>query len=221
VKQAQRSWERIERLRKESAVAQQQADDAQSELESATAAFEASQARFALLDSPPRADEVRLAKARIRAAEAELQLAEINVDRCTLRAPSNAQILDLNTEVGELTGPEATKAPVTLADTSSLRVRAFIEEFDAPKVQPGMKAKVTADGLPDQTFEGVVASLSPQMTLKQLTTDHAGERLDIKTREVWIDLGPSVVHCEYSPSLVVGLRVDVEIATLSAEKREP
>ncbi|RIK80367.1 MAG: hypothetical protein DCC68_11080 [Planctomycetota bacterium] len=219
LKQAQRSWERIERLRRESAVAQQQADDQQSEVETATAALEAAQARFALLDSPPRADEVRLARARIRAAEAELQLAEINLDRCTLRAPGPAQILDVNAQVGELTGPAAEKAPIALADTSRLRVRAFVEEYDAPRVQPGMKAKITADGLPNQEFTGQVAALSPQMSRKILTNDQPGERLDIKTREVWIDL--SAPTPPQTANLVVGLRVDVVIESPHEEPRNP
>ncbi len=211
LKQAQRSWERIERLRRESAVAQQQADDQQSMLETATAEYEAAQARFALLDSPPRADEVRLARARIRASEAELELAQINLDRCTLRAPTPAQVLDLSAEVGELTGPTSAKPPITIADTSSLRVRAFIEEYDAPRVRVGMKVQVAADGLPGRELEGKVVRLSPQMTRKQFTNDQPGERLDIKTREIWIDL---TLPQNQSPAsgLVVGLRVDVILA---------
>lgn len=204
LKQAQRSWERIERLRRESAIAQQQADDQQFQVETLTAEYEAAQAKFAQLDSPPRADEVRLARARIRAAEAELELAQINLDRCTLRAPTTAQILDLNTEVGELTGPAATKAPITLADTTRLRVRAFVEEFDAPRVVAGMKAEITADGIDGDPLSGTIATVSPQMTRKQLTTDLPGERVDMKTREVWIDLQRP------SNAWVIGLAVDVQ-----------
>lgn len=218
LKQAQLSWERIQRLRRESAVAQQQADDQLSLLETATAEYEAAEARFKLLDSPPRADEVRLARARIRAGEAELELAKINLDRCTLRAPSPAQILDLSAEVGELTGPTSTRPPITLADTSRLRVRAFIEEYDAPRVREGMSVSVAADGLPDRELAGKVVRLSPQMIRKQFLNDQPGERLDIKTREIWIDLLPPPDESppdESAGGLVVGLRVDVILAVLS------
>jgi multidrug resistance efflux pump len=208
LKQAQRSWERIERLRRESAIAQQQADDQQFLVEALTAEHEAAQAKFAQLDSPPRADEVRLARARIRAAEAELELAQINLDRCTLRAPTPAQILDLNTEIGELTGPAATRAPITLADTTRLRVRAFVEEYDAPRVTAGMNVLVSADGIPNQQFPGKVLQLSPQMSPKNLLNDQPAERVDIKTREVWIELAPPAKP-HSTVGLVVGLRVDV------------
>jgi multidrug resistance efflux pump len=219
LKQAQKSWERIERLRRESAVAQQQADDQQSLLEAATAEYEAAEARFKLLDSPPRADEVRLARARIRAGEAELELAKVQLDRCTLRAPTSAQILDVSAEVGELAGPTSTRPPITLADTSRLRVRAFVEEYDAPRVREGMIALITADGIAGDGLKGQVTRLSPQMTRKQFTNDQPGERLDVKTREVWIDLDVPAGG-EVDRELVVGLRVDVVLdAILEAERR--
>jgi hypothetical protein len=41
------------------------------------------------------------------------------------------------------------------------------------------------------------------MTFKPLTTDAPGERLDTKTREIWITLKQPAAE------LVVGLRVDV------------
>jgi multidrug resistance efflux pump len=210
LKQARRAWERIEQLRRESAVAQQQADDHQYQVETVTAEVEAAQARLAFLEAPPRLDEVRQARAKVKAAEAELELARINLDRCTLKAPSRARILDVEAKVGELTGPESKQPSITLADTSRLRIRAFVEELDAPKVQVGQPAKITADGLPTESFTGQVTHLSPKMTAKPFNTDAPGERLDTKTREVWITLDQAAAE------LVIGLRVD---ATLKQDTR--
>lgn len=220
LKQAQRSWERIDRLRRESAIAEQQADDQQFLVETMTGEYEAAKARLALLESPPRADEVRTARARIRAAEAELELAKVQLDRCTLRAPSPGQILDLNAKIGELTGPTDATPPITLADTSRLRVRAFVEEYDAPRVAENMPATITADGIAGEGLAGKVVRLSPQMTRKQFTNDQPGERLDVKTREVWIDLDVSGIDAA-AQGLVVGLRVDVVLAPTLDTARGP
>jgi ABC exporter DevB family membrane fusion protein len=203
LKQAKRAWDRIEQLRRESAVAQQQADDYQYEYETMVAQVEAAQARQAFVEAPPRADELRQARAKVKSAEAELELARITLDRCTLKSPCRARILDVDVEPGELVGPECKETPIILADTNQLRIRAFVEELDAPRVQVGQPATVTADGLSGQTFTGQVTHLSPRMTFKPLTTDAPGERLDTKTREVWITLN------QPSPEMVVGLRVDV------------
>lgn len=214
LKQARRAWERIEQLRRESAIAQQQADDQQYQVETVTAEVEAAQARLAFLQSPPRPDEVRHARAKVKAAEAEMELARIHLDRCILKAPCRSRILDVEIEPGELTGPESKQPSVTLADTSRLRIRAFVEELDAPRVQVGQPAKVTADGLPNESFTGQVTHLSPKMTYKPLTTDAPGERLDTKTREVYITLDQPAAE------LVVGLRVDVVLRPIAAEGDE-
>ena len=82
-------------------------------------------------------------------------------------------------------------------------VRAFVEELDAPRIQVGTSAQITADGLPGRTFKGRVVRLSPMMGPKQAFSDRPAERHDTKTREVWVDLGAS------SDGLIFGLRVDV------------
>ncbi|MCL4190544.1 MAG: hypothetical protein KJZ87_02270, partial [Thermoguttaceae bacterium] len=107
---------------------------------------------------------------------------------------------------------------VILTDSSRYRVRAFVEELEAPRVRAGMQATAVADGLAGQTFRGRVSQLSPRMSRKSMWTDDPGERYDTKAREIWIDLEPA-------GDLVVGLRVDVMIdpagEDLSAETGNP
>ena len=68
---------------------------------------------------------------------------------------------------------------------------------------PTMQAlRVTADGLRGRELPGTLC-LSPRMDNKSLWNDHPSERLDTKTREVWIEL-------DNLPS-VVGLHHDVVI----------
>ncbi len=90
-----------------------------------------------------------------------------------------------------------------LADTSRYRVRAFVEEMDAGDVRIGMAAKIRADGPAARECHGRIARLSPRMEDKSLWNDRPAERLDTKTREIWIDLD--------DPPSVIGLRVDVVI----------
>jgi hypothetical protein len=92
-----------------------------------------------------------------------------------------------------------------MADTSRFRVRAFVEELDAPNVRVGQQAVITVDGLPGREFHGPVTRLNPRMGPKTLWSDHPTERQDTRTREVWIDLD------EPTSGLVLGLRVDVFI----------
>jgi HlyD family secretion protein len=166
----------------------------------------AAKARMELIQTPARPDEVRIEKARIQAAKARLMLAQVQLDRTKLRAPCAGQILRNELNAGELIGPNAPEPAVVMADTSRFRVRAFVEEMDAPRVQVGMTAKIVADGLPGEEFHARVSRLSPRMSRKELRSDRPAERYDTKNREVWLDLLDG-------KAWLVGLRVDVVIAT--------
>lgn len=204
LERAELAWKRIRELQGAKAVSPQEVDDQRTAVAALAAEVEAAKAAADLLEAPPRDDEIHLHQARVAAAQARLELAKVQLQRCTLRSPIQGQVLKVDAEPGELTGPEAPRPVIVLADTRRFRVRAFVEEYDAPRLAAGLAARVTADGLPGREFPGRVASLSPHMSRKELWSDHPAERYDTKTREVWIDL-------DHAEGLVVGLRVDVAI----------
>jgi multidrug resistance efflux pump len=204
MEQAQLSLTRTKRLRLESAVSQQEVDELNSKYRSLEGQVRAAKSRADLLNAPARADELAICDAKIAAAQSRLELAKVALERTALKALAPGQILRINVEPGELTGPESPQPTIILADTSRFRVRAFVEELDAPRLRPGMPVVVVADGLADQSFKGRVVQLSPRMTAKQIWNDDPAEQHDTKAREIWIDL-------EDSANLVVGLRVDVTI----------
>jgi hypothetical protein len=189
-------------------VSQQEADDQRTLVASLKAAAAAAKARLELLEAPARPDEVRMDQARIEAAKAQRDLANVQLERTKLCSPGMGQILKINAEAGELTGPTSPEPAVVMADTSRFHVRAFVEELDAPRVRVGMTARIVADGLPGRELKGRVIRLSPRMSRKELRSDDPHERQDVKTRDVWLDL-------EGGEGLVVGLPVDVIISAAS------
>jgi HlyD family secretion protein len=203
LQRAKLTWQRIEELlRKQSATAQE-ADDQRTLVAALTAETEAAYAHLQWLDSPARADEIKMETARVQQAKARWKLAEVQFDRTRLRAPFAGEILKINAEVGELAGPASPDPAVVMADTSRGYVRAFIEEMDARRVRVGMPARMTIAGSQEEQLQGRIVRLSPRMEDKSLWNDHPTERLDTKTREIWIELD------EHLP--VIGLRVDVVI----------
>ncbi len=210
LKNAETAWERIRQLRADNAIAQQEADNRHANFLTLQAEVAAAKARVDLLQAPPREDELQMAVARVEAARARLELAQIQLERTQLKSPLRGQVLEINLDAGELTGPDATGPAAIVADTSRTRVRAFVEELDAARVHVGMSAVVMADGLPGREFTGRVEQISPHMTRKQLWTDQPTERFDTKVRQIWIEL-------EDAPELVMGLRVDVLITAEAAE----
>jgi hypothetical protein len=122
-------------------------------------------------------------------------------------------VIDLQIEPGEMIAPGRTDPVVVLSDTSRTRVRAFVEEIDAPRVTVGVQAKISADGIPNETFDAVVRTISPRMEPKRVATDRPNELYDSKVREVLLEVAPS----KAATRLIVGLRVDVLIAIDSAD----
>jgi multidrug resistance efflux pump len=213
---AKRAWKRISELKAAEAVSQQKADDQEGQVVVLAAEVDAAKARLEQIEAAARVDEVRMEEARIQAAEARLELAKVELERTRIHAPCRGQVLEVDVETGELTGPESAQPAIVMVDTTRFQVRAFVEEIDAAGVKLGMTATVRTDGLPDREFKGRVVRLSPRMGRKQLWSDRPAERYDTKTREVWIEL-------EEGESLVVGLRVDVMInpRSLASETAAP
>jgi multidrug resistance efflux pump len=208
--QAVRTWNRIEQLSHQRAIPQQEAEDQQAQVDTLKAELEAAASRVRQIEAPARADEVRSATARVAAAQAQLDLAEIGIAKTELRAPAPGCVLDVNVEPGEFTGPDAAEPLVVLSDTSVVRVRAYVEELDAPRVEIGMPARVTADGIPNTTFTGRVVSISPCMVDKLVDADRPNELYDMKVREVLLEL-------DGASQLIVGLRVDVSFDVVAGQ----
>jgi multidrug resistance efflux pump len=213
LRQAMLTWQRVQTLRAQDAIAQQEADDQEGVFNTLSAEVDAAQARVDQLEAPAREDELRAAEARVAAAQADYETAQIALDRTRMCAPCRAQVIDLQIEPGEMISPGRTDPVVVLSDTSRTRVRAFVEEIDAPRVTVGVQAKISADGIPNETFDAVVRTISPRMEPKRVATDRPNELYDSKVREVLLEVAPS----NAATRLIVGLRVDVLIAIDAAD----
>ena len=95
-------------------------------------------------------------------AQAELTLVAAQADLAgtELVAPLDGTIMSLNYLVGEQVG---TGAFLTLADLSQPMVEIFLDETDLDKVGVGYEVEVVFDALPDDTFNGTVVQIDPQL----------------------------------------------------------
>jgi multidrug resistance efflux pump len=208
---ALRRLARASSLRDKGAASQQQFDDLTAEVRALEAQLDSARAWRELLDAPPRDDELRLARAKVAAAQARMEVASNEWEKTMILAQADVLVLAIGVEVGELTSPDAAEPAVVVADTSKIHVRAFVEERDAPQVVVGMSCRISADGLPGRTFRGRVVRLAPGMSQKAFRTDDPAERIDTRVRAVWIEV-------EQPEGLLIGLCVDV---VLDARQRGP
>lgn len=204
LRRARTTWERSSQLEGKASVSQQDLDNQRGETEAIAFQVAAAQAHWEFLNASPREEELQIARARCAAATADLQLAKIQLAKTELRSHAQGQVLKLECDPGELTSPEATEPLVLMADTRKLRVRAFVEELDARRIQMGQPARVSVDQVSGSFLTGVIVELAPRMSRKQSWSDQPDERFDLKTREVVIELSALA-------ELPLGMSVDVEI----------
>lgn len=102
----------------------------------------------------------KAAEARATVSGAKRSVIQAQLERTILRAPFAGRIAELNAELGEYVTPSppgiATLPAVDLVDTSCLYVSAPLDEVNAPKVRPGMAARISLDAWPERLFQGKV-----------------------------------------------------------------
>jgi HlyD family secretion protein len=163
-------------------------------------------AELRLARAPAHAEEVAAAEGRLAAAQAGLRLARAQRERLTLRAPAAMRVLQVNAEPGAFVGPGMAQPALLLADLTRYRVRAFVEELDACRVQVGQAAEMRADGLQGRALPGQVTAVLPRMGQRAPRADRPEEFKDVHFREVFVTL-------DEGADLPLSLRVRVRIWT--------
>ena len=104
-------------------------------------------------------DKLAIASARLDNAKAQSSAAQHNLDQFDLKAPFDGMIVDTNLIAGEWIGPE--KGAVLIADLSQWYVdTSDLTELDVVNVSIGQSVTLSADALPDLTFQGTVEEIS-------------------------------------------------------------
>jgi len=186
--------------RKEQAQLQQKRDRTVAQLQSLRTQVESPESQLT------REEEI-IVEGKVALAEAALRRERLLLEKHRLRAPIEGIVLRATFEPGELTGPADEGALLTLVNRDTINVRAFVEELDALRVHPGQHATVTAAGSRGRTYPGIVRTCSPDVHPKSHRHLKPGERLDVRVREIVIEL-------EYGADLLIGLPVEVLIEPL-------
>jgi multidrug resistance efflux pump len=208
VEQAKKTFWRANHLLQSKAISEQAFEDCETEFLRAEAELRLAESKAAEINAAAREDEIRIADAKIALEQARLADARTMLAKTELKAPMDGVILQVRVEPGELVGAQTKEPIVSMVDVSQYRVRAFVEELDAVRISRGMPARISADGLADNTFTGQIISCSPFMLPKNHFSNRPGERVDVKVREVYIELDTDQGALD---RLVVGLPVDVYV----------
>lgn len=149
---------------------------------------------------------LKAAQAQVEAARAERQRLEILLKRLTVRAPRDGSVIQVNVRAGEYAATSPKNPAMIVGDIKRLQVRADIDEQNATRIRAGQKAIAYLKGDPKTslplTFERVEPYIIPKVSLTGAST----ERVDTRVLQVIYSL-----ERPQNPPLYVGQQVDVFI----------
>jgi RND family efflux transporter MFP subunit len=143
-------------------------------------------------------EEVRRASFQHRAAEAlqaraaaELQQgkallaeAQTDLDLTLVAAPREGEILQVNIRAGEYAAPTTATEAILLGDTSTLQLRADVDEDSAWRVRPGASAVAYIKGTRDKPIPLTFVRVEPYILPKKSLTGESTERVDTRVLQV-------------------------------------
>lgn len=126
----------------------------------------------------------RLAKARaalagyeaaVSVAEANLRVADVDLDQTLIRAPFDGVVLTRNANVGDTITPfsqavDTKGAVVTIADMDTLEVEVDVAEASFLSIRAGQPVEIQLDAIPGQRFPGVVNRMVPTVDRAKAST---------------------------------------------------
>jgi multidrug efflux pump subunit AcrA (membrane-fusion protein) len=149
----------------------------------AAAYAQLSQARAQLdsLEQGPKEGQIRAAEAQVRQAETGLYLAQVELDKATVRSPMDGVILAVNTTAGAQAAPGA---PVFTIQTNTVKVEIAVEEVRLSQIRLGQPARIRVSAYPDRVFDGEIAliapALDPETRTVKTTIRPTGDAADLR-----------------------------------------
>ncbi len=178
-------------------------------------AYKASQARLAeaeaqlaLLKAGAWAPDLAVARSEAAQAEAQLKLAETNIERLTTRAPITGVILQDKVRLGQYAQCGPLSEPLMiLGSVNPLHVRADVDEEDAWRVRRGAPAAASPRGNGSLRIPLEFVRFEPYVIPKKSLTGDTTERVDTRVLQVIYRVK------DQNAPLYVGQQMDVYIET--------
>lgn len=177
--EARRQHDRRRALLAKGFISKADYEASQATLTAAGARVEAARAALSLVREGSRAEDRTATRAEAGVVQAERRAIQTDLSDAVLLAPSNGQVLTRVRESGAIVQPG--EIVYTLALTQPVRVRAYVSEPDLPKVKPGMKVTVHADGAA-RSWPATIGFISPVAEFTPRTVQTEDQRTDLVYR---------------------------------------
>jgi HlyD family secretion protein len=165
LKLAQTDYQRNLELSQKNMLAQTTLDQAKRTLDITQKAFESAQLQ--LDATQDNGSNTRVLNARVEQAKSALELAQAKADQLTIRAPTDAIVLNRYAEMGATAQPG--KPLLTLASSGETRIELPIDEKSIRYLTVGQVATVISDAYPKHPFVARLSLIYPSVDAARAT----------------------------------------------------
>jgi multidrug resistance efflux pump len=130
-------------------------------------------------------EDLLVARASVMQAEAQVKSIEMDIERLTVRALTDGEILQVNVRPGQFAAVVWKEPLIVMGETNQLNVRVDIDEQDLPLFKRGAPAVATLKGRPGVRFPLTrVVKVEPYVIPKKNLTGDNSERVDTRVLQV-------------------------------------
>jgi multidrug resistance efflux pump len=148
-------------------------------------------------------EDIKVAEASLKQAEAQVASMKIMIDRLTVRALVDGEVLQVHVRPGQFAAMNWNEPLVVLGDVKTLHVRVDIDENDLPWFSPGAEAVATLKGRPAVKFPLEFVKFEPYVIPKKSLTGDNSERVDTRVLQAIYAIR------EFPTPVYVGQQMDV------------
>jgi HlyD family secretion protein len=178
--QKKMDYERAQRLFSEDAISAQDRDLADTALKRSQAAFHAAQQKYNEAVEGSRKEDIAIAQANLKEADANLGMSRVNLGYTILQAPTAGVITVRQAELGEVVVPGT--PVVTLADLDHIWLRAYVAETDLGRIRWNQDAVVTTDTYPGKKYHGRISFIASDAEFTPKSVQTYKERVTLVYR---------------------------------------
>lgn len=141
-------------------------------------------AEFDLLQAGAWEPDKAIARATVAQAEAQLRQTQTDLERLTVRALVEGEVLQVNIRPGEYVGAQPGHPLIILGNLRKLHVRVDIDEHDIPRFRPNAPAQAQLRGHSEIKFPLTFVRIEPYVIPKRSLTGDNAERVDTRVLQV-------------------------------------
>lgn len=174
---AQKSLNVLLDMRRNPLTANAQVDVAKLQYDSATAAVDIAQARLDAVKAGATKEQVAVAEAMVRQAEAALNVLQVQLSKTTLKSPASGIVTRRALHAGEVAAPGA--ALLTIASLDPVKLTIYVPETQIGGIKIGDEVAVQVDAFPNKTYKGKVTYIASQAEFTPRNVQTKSERVNM------------------------------------------